>query len=215
MSRLPFPLVALGDLDFLGAAWADAVAAAFRGGLPWLCLRGKGATTAERVRWGRAAQARCPGLALTVHGDPEAAATLGARGLHLPARGFDVAALRRQAPGLLLGVSCHGRDELAAAVAAGADYAFLSPFWPPASKPLWGKALGSDGFAREARGCAVPVLALGGVGPDRLVAVAAAGAAGAAVLGALFGGPDPEARARAYRAEAARIWGDSTGDPPG
>lgn len=207
MRPLPFPILALADEEALGPALVDRAAAAVRAGLPWVCLRARASATPERIRLGRALGERCPGAFLTVHGDAGARAALGAPGLHLPSRPAGLAALRRELPGVLLGVSCHTRGDLEEAAAAGADYAVLSPLFAPVSKPAGGPVLGPEGFREAVRGLPVPVLALGGVTPERLAAAAAAGAAGAAVLGALFQAPDPAARARAYRAAARGAWG--------
>lgn len=206
MPSIPSPVVAIADLEILAETVVDQAQAAVRGGLVWLCLRARRADTAERVRLGRPLVHR-PGTFLTVHGDPEACRALGAPGLHLPSQGFDLAAARRRFPDRLLGISCHRRDELEAAVRAGADYAFLSPLFRPASKALRGGALGVDGFRRLAEGVGMPVLALGGVTPDRLAEAANAGASGVAVLGALFLAPDVESQARRYREEAERVFG--------
>ncbi|MEW6488362.1 MAG: hypothetical protein AB1578_10695, partial [Thermodesulfobacteriota bacterium] len=62
-------------------------------------------------------------------------------------------------------------------------------------------------FREAVQGLPLPVLALGGVTPERLAPAAAAGAAGAAVLGSLFQAPDLEAQAREYREAAQRAWG--------
>lgn len=210
MHVLPFPVAAVADVEVLGARLAGAVAEAFAGGLPWFVLRAKRSSTAERVALGRLVLARCPGVFLTVHGDEEARRALGAPGLHLPSAGFDAAAVRRSHPGVLLGVSCHGAAEVRAAEAAGADYGFLSPAFPPTSKASALPALGEEGFRAAARGVRLPLLALGGLTPARLALVASWGAAGAAVLGDLFLAPDVAGRAAAYR----RAWPRSRGELP-
>lgn len=207
MRPLPFPILALADEEVFGPALADLAAAAVRAGLPWVCLRARRSATPERLRLGRALGERCPGAFLSVHGDPGACAALGAPGLHLPSRPPGLAALRRELPGVLLGVSCHTRGDLEEAAAAGADYALLSPLFAPVSKPAGGPVLGPAGFREAVGGLCLPVLALGGVTPERLAVAAAAGAAGAAVLGSLFQAPDLEAQARAYREAAQRAWG--------
>jgi thiamine-phosphate pyrophosphorylase len=216
MRPLPFPVLAIADEEVLGAALVGRAAAAVRAGLPWVCLRARSSATRQRVRRGLALRQQCPGAFLSVHGDAEACAALGAPGLHLPSRPAGLAALRRELPGVLLGVSCHSRGELEEAAAAGADYAFLSPLFAPVSKPAGGPVLGPDGFREAVRALPLPVLALGGVTPERLADAAAAGAAGAAVLGSLFQAPDPAAQARAYREAAQRAWGPplSTPNPP-
>jgi len=108
-----------------------------------------------------------------------------ARALHLPSSA-DVAAVRRTFSGPL-GVSCHDPDEAAAARAAGATYTFLSPVFAPR-------------HGRAARGVAglAGNVALGGVTLERLAACREAGAAGVAVLGAIWEAPDPAAAARAF-----------------
>jgi len=206
MPSLPFPILAIADEETLGPDFAARAAAAVRAGLGWVCLRARRSGTGARVRLGRELMRECPGVFLTVHGDPEARAALGAPGLHLPSRGFDPAVLRWAHPGVLLGVSCHTRAEVAAAAVAGADYALLSPFLAPVSKAPGGPVLGVEGFREAIRGIPLPVLALGGVVPEELKAAAGAGAAGAAVLGSLFLAPDVEARAEQYRREAAGLW---------
>ena len=206
MHPLPFPVVVLADHGLLGARLIDVAVQVVAAGLPWVCLRAKGADTPSRTAWARELLRRCPGVFLSVHGDPEACAAVGAPGLHLPSGWPDVAGVRRSLPGVLLGASCHSRRELETAARAGADYAFLSPVFPPRSKPLRGEALGPDRFRGMVQGLPLPVLALGGVTPERLQEVAAAGAAGAAVLGSLLGAPEPGPRARAYREESLRVF---------
>ncbi|MDW7712240.1 MAG: thiamine phosphate synthase [Deferrisomatales bacterium] len=207
MRTLPSPLLAILDEELLGPCLPEQAAVASRVGLRWLCLRARRLGTDARLRLGRVVQGRCPGVFLTVHGDPRALLGLAAPGLHLPSRGFDVASVRRSHPGVLLGVSCHTGRELRAAAAAGADYAVLSPFCEPTSKPPAGPVLGPDGFREAVRGVPIPVLALGGITPERVTLAAMAGAGGAAVLGSLFQATDLPARSRAYLAAAEQAWG--------
>ncbi|MDP9428085.1 MAG: thiamine phosphate synthase [Actinomycetota bacterium] len=94
----------------------------------------------------------------------------------------------------LVGRSCHSASELARARAEGCDWAFFSPVFPTASKPGYGPALGVEGFARL-QPLGPPAYALGGVGPDDVPALLAAGAAGVAVMGPVM--RDPSA-VRAY-----------------
>ncbi len=209
MRSLPFPILAVADEETLGPDLVARAAAAAGAGLLWVCLRARRLGTRERIRLGRTVQERCPGVFLSVHGDPEARAALGAPGLHLPSRGGDLPGLRRALPEVLLGISCHSREEVEAATEAGADYALLSPVFAPVSKEPGGPLLGPEGFREAIRGIPLPVLALGGVVPEALAAVARAGAAGAAVLGSLFLSPDVGVRARAYCREAVGSWPSS------
>ena len=88
----------------------------------------------------------------------------------------------------LVGRSCHSAAELARARAEGCDWAFLSPVFPTASKPGYGPALGVEGFAALAP-LGPPAYALGGVGPDDVPGLLAAGAAGVAVMGPVMREP--------------------------
>ena len=88
----------------------------------------------------------------------------------------------------LVGRSCHSAAELVQARDEGCDWAFLSPVFPTASKPGYGPALGVGGFARL-RPLGPPTYALGGVGPDDVPALLAAGAQGVAVMGPVMRDP--------------------------
>jgi thiamine-phosphate diphosphorylase len=88
----------------------------------------------------------------------------------------------------LVGRSCHSAAELARARAEGCDWALLSPVFPTASKPGYGPALGIGGFARL-RPLGPPAHALGGVLPEHVPDLLAAGAAGIAVMGPVMRDP--------------------------
>ena len=92
-------------------------------------------------------------------------------GVQVGHRSLPAAAARAALAGRArLGVSCHDPEQLAAAAAAGADFALLSPVWPTASKP----GLAGLGTARAGAWTAdagLPVLWLGGVTVERVAAV--------------------------------------------
>ena len=78
--------------------------------------------------------------------------------------------------------------ELPVVRAEGCDWAFLSPVFPTASKPGYGPTLGVEGFARL-RPPGPPVYALGGVLPEHVPDLLAAGAHGIAVMGPVMRAP--------------------------
>jgi len=165
--------------------------AAFAAGCRWLSLREKDLPPPERqdllrrlVEIGRKYHA-----SVTVHGDVAAAAAAGAAGIHLPRDGDVVAARRMLGAGALIGISAHDIDEIARAEEAGADYVTLSPIFPSAGKPGY-PALGVDELADCAAKTVLPVIALGGVGAERIPACLAAGAAGVAAVGAVMSSED-------------------------
>jgi len=99
----------------------------------------------------------------------------------------------------LVGISSHGEADIRAAMAAGAGYVTLSPIFETASKPGYGPALGLAAITRAVR-IGLPVVALGGITPDRAAACIEAGAAGVAVMGEVMRADDPAAVIRHYLA---------------
>ena len=80
---------------------------------------------------------------------------------------------------LLVGASCHSREELNAASKLGADFALLSPVKPTASHPNV-IPLGWPGFKRQVAGSRLAVYALGGMRATDLITAQQAGGRGIA-----------------------------------
>ncbi len=93
----------------------------------------------------------------------------------------------------LLGRSCHGPEELAAAEIDGCDYATISPIFATDSKPGYGPALGIDGLAELVRSTGLPLVALAGIDAANAAACLKAGAAAVAVMGDVMRSPEPHA----------------------
>ena len=107
----------------------------------------------------------------------------------------DVDAIRRA--GCRLGLSTHDVRELDIALGVAPDYIALGPVFPTTLKQLdWAP----QGVARVTEWKALlkdmPLVAIGGLTPDRARAVLDAGADSAAVATDVLGHPDPEARVR-------------------
>jgi len=184
VNALPSRLLVVTDRHQAAAPLEAIATQAILAGARWIWLRDRDMAAAER----RALAARLlaitrrHGARLSIGGDVELAGELAADGVHLGA-GASVAAARRMlGPAVLIGISAHGAADIAAATAAGADYATLSPIYPTQSKPGYGPALGVAAIARAAQS-ALPVLALGGVTAERAPACLRAGAAGIALMG--------------------------------
>ena len=126
----------------------------------------------------------------------DVALAAGAAGVHLGSDDLPVSAVRAFVPhGFIIGASFGDEAELAHA--QGADYVGIGPVFATASKPDAGEAIGAAGLARLAALVTAPAVAIGGITAERVPEVLAAGAAGVAVISALFGAPDPETAARA------------------
>ena len=111
----------------------------------------------------------------------------------------DLPAIRRG--GLRLGISTHDAAELDRALAAGPDYVALGPIWPTLLKEMPWAPQGLERIAEWKRRIgAVPLVAIGGLTPERAALALGAGADSAAVVSDVLRHPDPEGRARAWRA---------------
>lgn len=189
------PLLVITDRETAAGPVEDVVAAALRGGCRWVMWRDKDASRAGRVRSAQQVQAYCraAGAALIVNGDIDMAQMLGAHGAHVQ----DTADVTRARGALgadaMIGVSCHSRDEIAAAAAAGADYATFSPIFLTDSKPGYGPALGLEALRAACADTLLPILALAGIDADNAGLCRAAGASGIAVMGGVMRAADPEA----------------------
>ena len=195
MSRLPALLV-LTDRHQARSGLVPTVAAAVAGGAQAVVLREKD-LAGEARRCVAVSLRACldpVGGALVIAGaDVSLAREVGASGVHLGADDPWPAAVGD----LVVGRSCHGRDDLARAADEGAHYATLSPVFASPSKPGYGPALTSDGLAEMVASAALPVYALGGVDAGSAPACIAAGAAGVAVMGAVMASEDPAGAAEA------------------
>ncbi|HYT71622.1 MAG TPA: thiamine phosphate synthase [Gemmatimonadales bacterium] len=108
-------------------------------------------------------------------------------------------------PGFILGLSVGSPAEAERARAWPADYWSIGPCFATAHKPDAGRPLGSEGFAGLVRlaPVGVPVIGIGGITAGNAGAVRRAGAAGVAVIGAVWSAADPTLAARALRAAIA------------
>jgi thiamine-phosphate pyrophosphorylase len=112
-----------------------------------------------------------------------------AQGVHLRGDSVPAARVRALSPrGFLVGRSVHDVAGVRAATAeGGVDYLVFGTVFPTASKPA-SLVCGAAALADAAAATPLPVLAIGGMTPERLREVAGAGAAGWAGIG-LFTGP--------------------------
>jgi thiamine-phosphate pyrophosphorylase len=139
---------------------------------------------------------------LIVNDRADVARALGADGVHLPEAGLTVAEARAVlGEHALVGRSCHDRAGLERAREQGADYALLAPI---GSVPGKGAPLGVEGFAHRVAGLALPVHALGGVEPELVPALRAAGAAGVAVSRGVLASGEPASALGAFVAALSR-----------
>lgn len=178
-----------GGVEGLPGACAELLEA----GLPALMLREKDLDGAALFALATALRRLTSkaGALLIVNDRVDVALAVGADGVHLGSSAIPALAARRICPpGMLIGASCHSREELARAEATGADYAVLSPVYAPTSKEATLPPLGEAGFRSLAGKVSMPVMALGGITAENAGRTMQSGAAGVAVLGGIFQATD-------------------------
>ena len=156
----------------------------------------------------RTAKAICAahGCQLIVNDYWREAMSLGAGYVHLGQEDLaeaDVPALK--AKGVRLGISTHSTDELAIALAVQPDYIALGPIYETRLKVMKWAPQGLDRVADWKRRIgALPLIAIGGITPQRADGVVAAGADSVAVITDFFTHENPEARVGQWLAWAER-----------
>lgn len=116
----------------------------------------------------------------------------------------DIEALKRA--GVRIGISTHSPAELETALMADPDYVALGPIYETRLKAMAWAPQGLDRIGEWKRRIgALPLVAIGGITPERAGGVIAAGAGSVAVITDFMTSPHPEARVRLWLEWAAAI----------
>lgn len=139
-----------------------------------------------------------PEASVFVNGRPDVAGALGAQGVQLTAGDLSARdarlALGSEWAGWV-GRSVHGAGEAAEARDEGADYLVVGSIFESPSHP--GRTPSGLRLITETARLGLPVIAIGGMTPDRAAAARDAGAYGVAVISAAWHAPDPAGAALA------------------
>jgi len=125
--------------------------------------------------------------------------------------GADLAAIR--AAGIRIGVSTHSHEELDRALAAEADYVALGPIYATMLKKMPWAPQGLPRLAEWRTRVKCPLVAIGGITPERAPIVLAAGADSVAVITDIMTHQDPELRTRDWVA-VTKPWRHLSTDSP-
>ncbi len=177
-----------------------------------LQIRGKGCNAAQLAAIARAVLplARATGVPLCVNDRLDVALAVGADAVHLGQDDLPLGDARHVARGrLLIGISTHDAEQARVAVAGGADYLGFGPIFATMTKTNPDRVVGTALLRDVATGIAagIPVVAIGGIALRHVSELAAAGAAAAALIGAIDGAPDPTTAGRAVNAAFAAARG--------
>jgi thiamine-phosphate pyrophosphorylase len=140
-----------------------------------------------------------PPLRLFINDRLDIALAAAADGVQLGGSSLPVREARQLGPNWWIGCSVHSLEAARAATVAGADYLLVGPVYHTLTHPEV-PPLGVDrleGFTR----LGLPVIALGGVTPERVAETRGAGAYGVAAIRAFWDAPDATAAAKAMLAE--------------
>jgi thiamine-phosphate pyrophosphorylase len=134
------------------------------------------------------AHARPPEASVFVNARPDIAQAIGAHGVQLGAGDLGLRDARRVFVRGWIGASVHSHREGEHAVEEGADFLLVGTIFPSSSHPDR-PALGLSAIENMA-GLGLPIIAIGGMTPERAHEVRAAGAYGVAAVSALWGVAD-------------------------
>ncbi|MDX1757614.1 MAG: thiamine phosphate synthase [Marinobacter sp.] len=179
----------------------DKVEAALCGGAVLIQYREKSAPESERLSQARDLQAAChnAGVPLIINDDPHLAQRVGAAGVHLGQGDRSLAEARHLlGDSAIIGITCHDSLALAAdADTGGADYLAFGRFFASGTKP--GAPPADQRILAQARQFDRPITAIGGVTIDNGAELILGGADLLAVVGGLFGVPEPAVEEQARR----------------
>jgi thiazole tautomerase (transcriptional regulator TenI) len=137
------------------------------------------------------ALARPPEAAVFVSGRPDIAAAVAAHGVQLSQHDLTPADARQVLGQGWIGRSVHSLEEAKQAIAEGPDFLVLGSIYETGSHP--GQPAVGLSLIGEVASLGRPVIAIGGITPERAAEVKAAGAYGVAAIRALWHAADPAA----------------------
>ena len=205
--KIPADARLYGIVDF-GYVAEDAMekvaAELLAGGVDILQLRAKGialeAVSAVAVKI--IPLCKAAGIPFILNDYPEMALELGADGVHIGQDDGLISDVRsRIGPDMIIGRSTHSLEQARQALADGADYIGFGPLFPTPTK-AGRPAIGLEDVAEMERevGSRIPAFCIGGIKPENLGDVLAAGARRCVVVSHLLLAMDTVAETRALRA---------------
>ena len=171
-----------------------------RGGAVALHIRGARTTGRKLTRLARILRERAAssGVLLVVNDRVDVALAVGAAGVHLGARSLPPAEARRLlGASRLLGVSVHSATEAVEMAGSGPDYLFVGTLFETPTHPE-SVARGPEFLGLVASRVDLPLIGIGGVTPERAVAVVASGGHGVAAIRGIWDAPSPQDAVKAY-----------------
>ena len=165
------------------------VAECLAAGLPALQVREKDLGAADLAALCRPLRelTRGHGARLIVNDRVDVALAVCADGVQRTHASLPVDDIRRiVVGGMKIGASVHSLEDALDAERRGADWLVFGPLYDTPSKRRWGAPQGLERLAEVSAAVRIPVVAIGGITPERVGDVRAAGAAGVAAIAAIL-----------------------------
>ena len=192
MLKLP-KLYAITDCQLSNCTNEEIVGKLLAGGARLIQLRDKDASSREMLDAARSClkHTRAAGAILVVNDRVDIALTADADGVHLGQDDISVEEAREMlGDDKIIGVSTHSIDQFRAALETSADYIAVGPVFGTKTKENADPVVGLE-LVREAKALSDrPIVAIGGITPERSAEVIAAGADCVAVISALYPWPE-------------------------
>lgn len=165
-----------------------------------LHIREKHRPASDIARFYEALRAALPQTRIYINDRIDAAYAVHAKGIQLGISSIPAAAARRMMPpGTVIGQSVHSAEEAIGAQQAGVDFVIFGHIYETSSKAGL-KPRGIDALAEVVGAVGLPVIAIGGIEPDKVDEVLSTGCAGIAVMSSVFLHPEPSLQIARFRA---------------
>ena len=181
------------DAEISGLSHTEQVRRLIAGGATLIQLREKQKAAGDWFPDALEAAKLCreAGVLCIVNDRVDVALAIDADGVHLGQDDMPVAAARRLlGQDKIIGLSTHSIGQLEAALREPVDYLAIGPIFDTSTKSDPDPAIGIEMLSKAAKTSGMmPLVAIGGIKADNLASIISAGAASAAIIGALLSDP--------------------------
>ncbi|MBO0800459.1 MAG: thiamine phosphate synthase [Blastocatellia bacterium] len=188
MRKLP-KLYAITDRQMSNCSHEEIVRKMLAGRARMIQLRDKEASSRELLDAARSClkRTRAARAKLIINDRVDVALTADADGVHLGQSDLPVQEAREiLGQGKIIGISTHSLEQFRAALETSADYIAIGPIYPTTTKENHDPVVGLEMLAEARKLTDRPIVAIGGITPQRAREVLAAGADSVAVISALY-----------------------------